>query len=453
MKLDRINHNNAQKIIFIITLVFFISSRSFSETNEKGSLSFEGTGIFINDINLNWSSLKRGYRFNGKLKTFELGFKRTEIDFIDKTDKRAFRLDFQGPDLSFLGLSISFNTRSPDWIHNTRSRFRSQYQKPALDGLNTLSKAIDSYTISENMKPDNLEDLISKKYINLSTYPFNDRRVSFSLGESGTISANLPSRSKSRSAQTIYFDTKTGDLTGDYIPLTTADTIAWEYSLDIKEISQTFSSEASLEFIKDSSKFQFLQKKGRFKISGVNLKAIPDSDINDLAHFRLNDIVLETSNINLFGIVRDSIPKIDHARGHFTMRNVDINIPTSMTEDIEINYFLEQLGIWNGVFKIRLIDFEINLLSSRLGEIRARFQTPFLNISLDGDLSLIQGRDAPQIFFQQTEVMIKPISLGVRNTIRKWEKDNDIDLPRKNGVIMLKISGPVLRPQIDGVIY
>ena len=55
--------------------------------------------------------------------------------------------------------------------------------------------------------------------------------------------------------------------------------------------------------------------------------------------------------------------------------------------------------------------------------------------------------------FQQTDVKIKPISLGVGTMIRKWEKSNNIELPRKNGVIMLKINGPILRPQVDGVVY
>ena len=55
--------------------------------------------------------------------------------------------------------------------------------------------------------------------------------------------------------------------------------------------------------------------------------------------------------------------------------------------------------------------------------------------------------------FQQTDVKIKPISLGVGTMIRKWEKIMTLSCLGKNGVIMLKINGPILRPQIDGVVY
>ena len=442
-----------QKIIkyFIISILFFRTL--FSEINESGTLSFDGIGFFIKNIEADWNSIKSDYTLNGKLKTFELGFKRSEIQFSDKDDRNKFRMNFQGPELSFLGFNLSIENKSPDWIKVARSRFREQYQKPALDGINLLSKAVESFSISEGRQPEVLEDLISKKYINLGTYPFNDNSFSFSIDSYGIISATTPSRSKSRSNQTIFYDTKTKDISGDYIAKSNIDTIAWQYKVNVQEISQTFSSEASLSYSRDSSDFEFLQKKGRFKVSGVSLEAIPGTNINDLAQFRLNDILLETSNINMFGYIIDSIPKVDHGKGHFTMRDLEINIPTSLSEDIEINYFLEQLGIWNGVFKIRLIDFEINLLSSRLGEIRIRFQTPFLNISLDGDISLSQNNTSPKISFQQTDVRIKPISLGVRTMIRKWEKNKDIVLPRKNGVIMLKINGPIFRPQIDGIIY
>ena len=442
-----------QKFIFIITTNFLISSLLFGKASEEGNLTFEGMGFFVNNIQTDWNSNKNNYRFNGKLKTFELGFKRTQIHFSDKVDKKKIRINFQGPELSFLGFNLSIHNRSIDWINNIRSSLREQYQKPALDGIQFLSTAMGSFTLSEGYEPKSLEDLISKKYINLSAYPFNNNRLSFSINSYGKIKVATPSRSKSKSSQVIYYDTKTKDISGDYISKSDIDTIDWKYSINAQEISQTFSSDATLSYGHDSSSFKFLQKKGRFKISGISLEAIPESNINDLAQFRLNDLVLETSNINLFGFIKDSIPKIDHGRGHFSLRNLEVNIPTSLSSDIEINYFLEQLGIWNGVLKIRLIDFEINLLSSRLGEIRVRLQTPFLSISLDGDISLAQNSKNSKIMFQQTDVKIKPISLGVGTMIRKWEKSNDIELPRKNGVIMLKINGPILRPQIDGVVY
>ena len=76
-----------QKFIFIITTNFLISS-FFGKASEEGNLLFEGMGFFVNNIQTDWNSNKNNYRFNGKLKTFELGFKRTKIYFSDKVDKK-----------------------------------------------------------------------------------------------------------------------------------------------------------------------------------------------------------------------------------------------------------------------------------------------------------------------------------------------------------------------------
>ena len=57
-------------------------------------------------------------------------------------------------------------------------------------------------------------------------------------------------------------------------------------------------------------------------------------------------------------------------------------------------------------------------------------QTPFLSISLDGDISLAQNSKNSKIMFQQTDEDQTDIT-WCRNYDKEWEKSNDIELPRK----------------------
>ena len=88
-----------------------------------------------------------------------------------------------------------------------------------------------------------------------------------------------------------------------------------------------------------------------------------------------------------------------------------------------------------------------------MGEIKIRFQSPFINIILDGDISFYQTTDNTALLFQQTVLRINPVSLGIRTLIRNWEKDKNLTLPRKNGAIVLNLNGPVSRPKVDGLNY
>ena len=151
--------------------------------------------------------------------------------------------------------------------------------------------------------------------------------------------------------------------------------------------------------------------------------------------------------------MEDSIPQIHQGQGRFILRNLDVNIPTSLSEDPEFAIILEKLGIWNGFFRIRLVDIGLKIINERMGEIKVRFQSPFINIFLDGDISFYPTADNTALLFQQTVLRINPVSLGIRTLIRNWEKDKNLTLPRKNGAIVLNINGPVSRPKVDGLNY
>ena len=50
-----------------------------------------------------------------------------------------------------------------------------------------------------------------------------------------------------------------------------------------------------------------------------------------------------------------------------------------------------------------------------------------------------------------TELRINPISYGVRDNIREWEIRNNKNLNREGSVIVLKLTGPLKKPLIQGI--
>ena len=122
-----------------------------------------------------------------------------------------------------------------------------------------------------------------------------------------------------------------------------------------------------------------------------------------------------------------------------------------MSSDEDIADIAKQLGVRNGLFKVRQLDLKLVLKDNRFGEIHAGFIAPFLKINLDGEFSYSQSITDPQIQLQNMVLKINPISYGVRDLILNWEKENNQSLPRQGATVILKLDGPLYSPIIHGL--
>lgn len=434
----------------IISILIVTSLQSQQDKILNGDL--DGTGIYLNNISLDWSDSKKNIHLVTKLNTLEFGFKKLDLRHTQFKDEKKTNIAFQGPDLSFNGLDIQINSFSPNWIEMVKSYYQQERQKPAIKGIDILLSAIDSFSREQGRIPKSYNELVLKNYFQIDQYPFDEKKWNFELLMPDKIIATLLSNHYTRkSDQKIIYDLNLGEYYGDYNTEGKLDSIPWNISFSIQDISQTFGTEVKFNYSPKQTYFEFFQKRGKFNITGINLEAIPKSNIHDLAQFKLSNIGFETRNLAFSGTLKDTIPRFHQGQGRFLMRNLEVNIPTSLTDDPEFDIILEKLGIWNGVFRIRLIDFELKVINEQMGEIKFRFQTPFINIFLDGDLSFYHSSGNTKLFFQQTLLRINPISLGIRSLIRDWEKSEGQNLPRKSGTIVLKINGPITKPRIEGL--
>ena len=441
------------KVTIRIMLISFFIIGIRAQQKEKGNANIENTGLYLNNLSIDWIRMEKNLQFSGNLKTFQFGFKNVNLLSNQLNSEQKYNLKFHGPEISLSGLKIKVNTYSPNWINKYIQDYQQKRQEPAIIGISILDAAIDSFSNIQKFTPRSFDELVMKNYIKLDQFPFNQKTWNFKIKNSHNIIATLPSNRSIRSDQKIIYDRNADEYYGDYQPIIPIDSIDWEITLLVKEVNQTFSTEATLSYTKEKTNFEFYQKKGKFNIIGINLEAIPKTNIIDLAKFNLSQIGLETRELAFSADLSDSIPILHQGGGRFILRNLNVNIPTSLSEEPEIGIYLEKLGIWNGAFLIRLIDLDIKIISERMGEIKFRFQTPYINFNLDGDISIHQKNGNTLLHFQQTVLRINPISLGVRTFIHEWEKKNNLTMPRKSGAIILKMNGPINKPRIDGLTY
>tara|TARA_Y100001980_G_C14401608_1_gene197705 strand:- start:189 stop:770 length:582 start_codon:yes stop_codon:yes gene_type:complete len=183
-------------------------------------------------------------------------------------------------------------------------------------------------------------------------------------------------------------------------------------------------------------------KRGQFKLKSASFSVTPLENIIDHSSISLPELMLEANDFILEGSIDES-PVLHSLRGTFKIRNFEIKIPEGLSNEPEIENYLERLGIWNNSFMVRLIQIEIDMINESTGDFTIKFQTPFLKIHAVGNFSSQQtGLATPNIVLHNTKVKVTPIALGIRKWIRDWEKDNH-ELQRNGATIILDIKGPL----------
>ena len=149
----------------------------------------------------------------------------------------------------------------------------------------------------------------------------------------------------------------------------------------------------------------------------------------------------------------DEDPRIQNGRGDFSLRNFELKLPPELIVDETMKSIMQDLGVRNGLIRIRELGLNFHFYDNEFGAISLSFISPFLKISLNGQISLDKNNttllNSVQLF--DTELRISPISYGVRDIIRQWEIDNNKSLNREGPVIVLKISGSLSNPTIIGI--
>ena len=148
--------------------------------------------------------------------------------------------------------------------------------------------------------------------------------------------------------------------------------------------------------------------------------------------------------MNLKDYIR-SIP--DYPKKGILFRDI-----TTLIKDETMRHIMQDLGVRNGLVRVRRIDLQFRFYDNEFGAISALINSPFLNIRLEGQFSIdAKKKDIRYLDLFDTELRINPISYGVRDIIREWEIRNNKNLNREGSVIVLKLTGPLKKPLIKGL--
>ena len=130
--------------------------------------------------------------------------------------------------------------------------------------------------------------------------------------------------------------------------------------------------------------------KGNFKMDNLQFSAIPDNKLEDITYFKIPKIELEINDFFFDGTLTE-FPKINRLKTNFKVRNFDLKLPEGLIEEPEIKRIFKDLGIRNNSIKIRLLQFDINMINELTGIIEIKIHTPFLKIDINANLVLRQN--------------------------------------------------------------
>ena len=442
-------YNITKKILSLLGVLSIFLSFSYNQEYPDGSFYLDQIFFQLNSLKIK-SDFSKDSLSNGEfnLDLFKFGF--DDISIKNKKNS-SIELLINGPNINLENLEINTNYTLPNYYNLVLSDLSDRRYETPMDGFEILGISIDAFKLKFGKYPEDYNALVVESFINTSKYPFNQYEWNYNFQLPNYIIATTTSMHK-YSIKTITYDYSTKSIINRESDQFDKEDIVWNIVLGVREIKQNFLSDIKFNLVPDNYNFEFYQRNGRFDLNGVSINAIPNNDIFEQSIFKLNKISLEVNDLFFQLIKKNNEPNIQNGRANFTIRNFELKIPQKLLSDETMKTIMQDLGVRNGLFRIRQLDFGIHFYDNEFGIITASFISPFLKINFNGQVSIDSKTDFQKSMdLFDTELRINPISYGVRDIIRMWEIDNNKNLNREGPVIVLKFSGPISKPKIIGI--
>ncbi len=426
-------------------LSLFFLNQTFSQFDGKLNGEMIETGLHLNDLHLNWNPIKKkSDQHSLDIREFKFQFSNIKLDTWLENKNNTTKINLSGPEISLTNLILNSKVTSPDWITEEKIKRLEKRQSIPKKAISTILDAINLYRTDHGKLPASLNELAINQYLDLGIPPFNDYSWSYILKLPESLIAHSTQINPIPKSKSIYYDFDTNVFLVDpkIDSLYKVPNLDWNYLFQIQNISTFFSSKIDISINPNLNEFSLGMKRGKFKIINTSFKATPLSQLNNQTRIHLPELLLELNDLMLNGTLSD-LPIIYGGKGKFRIRNFEIKIPEGLSQEPEIQNFLETLGIWNNSLMVRLAEIDISMINEFTGGVSLKFQTPFLKINIDGDFSFRQNGSIPSIVLHNTQVKINPIAFGVKKWIYNWEQMNGKTFPRQGAVIILNIEGPI----------
>ena len=421
----------------------------YGQGNPDASLSLDQIFFQLNNLKIGASLDDDGSgSASFSLNLFKIGFK----DFAISNNNSITEVNINGPNFELEDLELKTQYTLPNYYNIILSDLSDRRYEIPIDGIEILEKAIQTYKTKNNKFPSTFDNLVVDQFISTDKYPFNHPEWSYQIKIPYNIHATTTSMYKS-SPKNLIFDWQTKKIINRESDKYKKESINWNFNLKINDIDQHFLSDLKININPDNYNVDFFQKRGNFRINNITINAVPNHDLFAQTIFRLHDINIEINNFFLNFIKSNGDPKIQNGMGDFFLRNFEFKLPPELLIDETVKSIMQDLGIRNGLIRIRELGLKFHFYDDEFGTMNFSFTSPFLKINFSGQMSIDKNNDdlmnSIQLF--DTELRISPISYGVRDIIRQWEIDNTKSLNREGPVVVLKISGSLSNPTIIGV--
>ena len=411
------------------------------------------SGLFLENLKFQFQPKKNTSDIHTlDIQEFRFGF--SDIQFQNKVDSNMLSLDvsINGPNILLKNLEYKSDLIQQNWITKEKLKRIDDRESEPKVAIKKIDEAIDTYFNDQGNPPETIDDLIINQYIDISKAPFSNK-WSYALDIPNTIVSTPTHINPIPKTQNIIFDyqTKSFLVNQKIDSLSNVPLIQWEYIFKINNIILNNSSVIDLILRDKNTDFSLIMEKSQFKINDISFKANPIDQLNNIFLLSIPNLLVELENIVLECIL-DSTYIIHKGKADFKINNFKIKIPDELGKDPDMEKFLTQIGVWNNSIDVRLVDFKIEIINQFTGNLSLNINTPFIKILFDGGISIRQdGQNLPKIFIHNSKAVIKPIALGIKKWINKWEKKNRGAISRKGSDIELIINGPIKNLDIKSI--
>tara|TARA_B100000886_G_scaffold304389_1_gene235573 strand:- start:820 stop:2160 length:1341 start_codon:yes stop_codon:yes gene_type:complete len=425
--------------------LYFIKGQSYNDLYIDLDQAFFNLNELNFETNISADSIN-----NGKLKinSFQFGF--DKINFDNIKDK-SIKMKVHGPKLFIDFMEFRSNYILPDYYNLLLSDLSDKRYEYPYDGLEILQKAIETYFLKFDGYPNDYNDLVTQVMIRSSKYPFKNKNWSYHLFLPDSIVVKTTSQYK-LPKKSVNFDWETRTIINKQSDIYSKDEINWSLDLKISNIKQTFISDIDINLSSDKLSLEIYQKTGTFNLENMSVALVPNNDLFEQTLFKMNNVFIEINDLFLQYSNENTTPTIQNGNGDFLIRNIDLKLPPTLIKDETMKHVMQDLGVRNGLVRVRRIDLKFRFYDNQFGAISASINSAFLNIGLEGQFSIdAKKKDLRYLDLFDTELRVNPISYGVRDIIREWEIRNNKNLNREGSVIVLKLTGPLKKPLIQGI--
>ena len=436
-------------LIKYILIILSISQSIKSQNFNNASASIEQAFFQLNKLAISTNLLKDSTN-NGQLSIESLKFGFDDIA-INNVDNEAINMIINGPNIFLDHFEFSTKYKLPNFYNLILTDLSDRRYETPVDAFEVLEKAAEAYLQKFNRYPKDYNDLIIESMISPNKYPFNNSEWNYNISLPLNITARTTSMHK-RKGKIITLDWKTKTIVNKESDNFAIDSINWSLKFKINKTEQSLLSNTNVTLSPENFNMEFYQKYGRFSLKGMSITAVPNNDIFEQTIFKINDISLNINDLFFQIVNKKGYPNFQNGSGNFSIKNLELKIPPSITADETINFLMLELGARNGLLRIRRSDISFRFYDNEFGIIKALFDSPFLKINISGQFSIdSRKKHLNSLDLFDTEIRINPISYGVRDIIRDWEIKNNKNLYREGPVVVIKLTGPINKLNIIGL--